>query len=81
MSANGARPQGQSHEGGLKSIVGRVRIAQHATANAEHHAAVATHKLGKRGLIAIGREAFQKVLIEYLARCVLNSELANVLED
>jgi hypothetical protein len=44
---------GEDEEGGLKGILRRVNVAEHAPAQALHHRAVTLHQRPKRGLVAL----------------------------
>ncbi len=50
----------EHQEGGLESILGRVGIPQHPTANAEDRRAVALHQQGEGRLFAVAAEALQQ---------------------
>src|SRR5262249_19073228 len=53
----------QDKECSLESVLGVLGMAQHTSANTEHHRPMPSHQRFKRGLVAPGKKAFQQLPI------------------
>ena len=65
--ASAAGPADQHQERGLEGVVGVVRVAQDAPADAQHHGSVPAHEDGKGGLVMPGQETLEQLAVRQVA--------------
>jgi hypothetical protein len=75
------RPAGQDEEGGLEGVLGRVRLAQQAPAQAQHHRPVASHEGLEGPLVAPADEAIEQLRVARRARPGGAGQAAEVVQE